>query len=153
MHGEFMQSQQRTEYATALKEALIMRRDGTITYDVDEQLGLIAYSIANWAICDALRRNKLWHSTADDTDFRSEVMSEVCRYFDRVSLDRQPKEILVYLKNVGYHAITDYLKRIRCQKRQHEDVDLSSALLTADFYGRRTYERSALDYDQNITNT
>lgn len=147
-----MLGSQYTEYATALKEALVMRRNGTITFAVDEQLGQIAYNITNWSIRDLVKQQKLWHATADDVDFKSEIMSEVCRYFDKVSLERQPKEILMYLKRVGEHAITDYLKKIRRLKRQHVDVELSSAIIPVDFYGRRTFEDSALDYDQQIVN-
>ena len=58
----------------------------------------------------------------------------------------------MYLKRVGEHAITDYLKKIRRLKRQHVDVELSSAIIPVDFYGRRTFEDSALDYDQQIVN-
>lgn len=127
-----------TEYAEALKEAITMRRNGTITPAVDDQLGLMAYSISRWVICDALRKNKLMHETARDEDFRSQVLLGIIERLDRVDISREPKEIIKYLYMVGRSAIKGYIETNSRQKRQHEDVPVESVVLEADFYGRRT---------------
>lgn len=127
------------EYANALKEALIMRRNGTIPPQIDNQLGIMSYNIANWAICEALKDKTLFPEHVDGSpDFRSEITAKVCLYLDRVNLDREPKEILVYLKRVASSSIRDFIKRINRAKRKHEDVPLEDADLEADFYGRCT---------------
>lgn len=135
-----------TEYATALKEALVMRRNNTIPRAIDDQLGNIAFSIAKWAIGDSLSKNKLWVSQASDEDFAYEICYQVIRYFDRVSLEREPKEILVYLKRVAKSAIRDSIKKVNRAKRKHEEIDIQMSMVTTDFYGNQT-SAIALDYD------
>lgn len=124
-----------TEYAGALKEALVLRRDGTITAQMDEQLGLFIYSIAAWSIGAMVQERKLYHELAEDIDFKSEVVLGVSKYIDRVDLSREPKEIIRYLSMAGRNAITDILKRNSRTKRQHEDVAIQDADITANFYG------------------
>lgn len=123
------------EYATALKEALKMRRDGTIDRATDDQLGLFAYNIAQWAIAASVQKGQLWRSFSSDTDFQSDVLLTVVSYLDKVDLDRQPKEILVYLYRVARSAIRDLVDKATAAKRQHEECDIEGITLTTNFYG------------------
>lgn len=124
------------EYATALKEALKMRREGTIDRATDDQLGLFAYNIAQWAIAASVQKKQLYRSMSGDIDFQSDVLAVVVSYLDKVDLDRQPKEILVYLYRVARSAIRDLVDKATAGKRQHEEVDFDGYVLTTDFYGR-----------------
>ena len=124
------------EYAAALKSALTMRREGTIDRDMDNQLGLFAYNIAQWAIAQSVVKGQLWRSFSRDPDFNSDVLCVVVAYLDRVNLDREPKEILVYLYRVARSAIRDLVKKATAGKRQHEECDIDSATVATDFYGR-----------------
>lgn len=123
------------DYSEALKAALVLRRAGTIPPQVDYQLGLIARSLAEWAIGEAIIEHKLWHELGEDEDFKSNVITAIISYFDKVSLDREPKEILVYLKRVGRSSINDQIDYMNAKKRQHEDVQLDGAIIYSDFYG------------------
>ena len=124
------------EYASALKSALTMRREGTIDRDTDNQLGLFAFNIAQWAIAQSVVKGQLWRSFSRDPDFNSDVLCAVVSYFDRVNLDRAPKEIIVYLYRVARSAIRDLVKKATAGKRQHEECEIESATLSTDFYGR-----------------
>lgn len=124
------------EYASALKSALTMRRDGTIDRDTDNQLGLFAFNIAQWAIAQSVVKGQLWRSFSRDPDFNSDVLCAVVSYLDRVNLDREPKEILVYLYRVARSSIRDLVKKATAGKRQHEECDIESATVSTDFYGR-----------------
>ena len=124
------------EYASALKSALTMRREGTIDRDTDNQLGLFAFNIAQWAIAQSVVKGQLWRSFSRDPDFNSDVLCTVVSYLDRVNLDREPKEILVYLYRVARSAIRDLVKKATAGKRQHEECDIDRATVATDFYGR-----------------
>ena len=124
------------EYAGALKQALTMRRDGTITRAMDDQLGLMAYNIALWAIRNDVKKGLTWPAQAEDPDFQGEIVTGVCSKLDSVSLEKDPPQILLYLYQVARHAIMDFQKRMKRAKRQHEDVDITSVILVSDFYGR-----------------
>lgn len=128
------------EYASALKEALGMRRNGTIDRATDDQLGLFAYNIAQWAMATSVQKGKLWRSFSQDPDFQSDVIMGVVSYLDKVDLDRNPKEILVYLYRVALSTIRDLIDKANAAKRQHDEVDVPEVILTADFYGRNTGE-------------
>lgn len=134
------------EYATALKEALIMRRNGTIDRETDGQLGLFAYNIAQWAIASSVQKGQLWVSFSQDTDFQSDVLLKVVEYLDKVNLDREPKEIIVYLYRVARSAIRDLVDKANAGKRQHEECDVDGITLTTDFYGRTN--GSAFEYGE-----
>lgn len=125
------------EYATAMKEALILRRNGTITRPLDDQLGLFAYNIAQWAISEAILAGKLWRTFAHDEDFQANVLMTVLRYMDKVNLDRRPKEIIVYLKKTARSNIRDQIMAANALKRQHDDVPLDGAVIATDIYGHR----------------
>lgn len=123
------------EWATALKEALMMRRDGTIDRETDMQLGIFAYNIAQWAIASSLKKKQLWVSFAWNIDFQNEVLLKVVEYLDKVSLERTPKEILVYLYRVARSAIRDLVGKANTAKRKHEDVCIDGVTILTDFYG------------------
>lgn len=127
-----------TEYAEALKEALKLRRDGTITSELDDQLGIMAHSIAQWAIASAVKAGKLWRTWSTDVDFQANVLFGVVKKLDSVDLDREPKEIIMYLYRVGRSAIKDQLHYAGAAKRQHEEISLDGIVQTANFYGEPT---------------
>ena len=127
-----------TEYADALVEALRMRRNGTITAELDNMLGQITYSIAHWSIGSMVAKGKLWKDLGNDPDVLSDVVLGVARYLDKVDLDRPSRSVLMYLKKAGDNAIKDMLRYRNAKKRQRDEVDLDSAVIETDFYGQRT---------------
>lgn len=137
------------EYASALKSALTMRREGTIDRDTENQLGLFAFNIAQWAIAQSVVKGQLWRSFSCDPDFNSDVLCVVVAYLDKVNLDREPKEILVYLYRVARSAIRDLVKKATAGKRQHEECDIAAATIATDFYGR--IKGTAYDNDRKET--
>lgn len=126
------------EYASALREALRMRKAGTITPAIDEQLGLFIYNIANCEISSMIVKKKLFRDQANDPDFLSDVVAGVAKYIDRVNTDMDPPAIFAYLRMAAHNAITDIQKKMSRGKRQHEDVELGDAKLVANFYGEAT---------------
>lgn len=142
-----MQLDQLRNYADALKEALVMRRNQTIDAATDRMLGLIAYNITRWAIIDMVKHQKLDLYHSNDPDFFAQCTLMVVTYFDRVKLDMDATGIVVYLKKVAQSAARDQLLSLSCSKRKHEDVDLESVTITADFYGQKSsILETALEY-------
>ena len=127
-----------TEYAEALKEALVMRRAGTIDTATDNQLGVFAYNIASWGIGERVRQGKLPEEYRGDPDIRGEVLAMILPKFDKVELTRTPKEIIAYLARCASTAAKDLRKKETRQKRIHEEVDLEAVVVESDFYGRST---------------
>lgn len=112
-----------TEYAEALKYALQQRRAGSITAELDRQLGHIAYSIASWAIADEVRAGRLWRTHAADEDFKSNVIYHVVRAYDKVDVNRAPKEVLMYIKRCAVNkGVRTQLEYMQAAKRRHESV-------------------------------
>lgn len=140
------------EYASAMKEALILRRNGTIPRPLDDQLGLFAYNIAQWAISEAILAGQLWRTFAHDEDFQCNVLMTVLRYMDKVSLERQPKEIIVYLKKTARSNIRDQIMAANALKRVHEDVPLDGAVISTDIYGHRTGTAYEIESDAERRN-
>lgn len=126
-----------TEYAEALKHALTQRRAGTITHQLDDMLGHIAYSIATWAIADEVRHGRLWRTHASDPDFRSHVIMRVVIAYDKVDVGRAPKEILKYIYRCAVNkGIRTQLESMNTQKRKHEDVPYDECIGgETSFYG------------------
>ena len=124
------------EYAVALKDALALRRIGIIDSEMNDQIGIFCWNIAQWAIARDVKYGKLWRTFSQDADFQSDVCTSVLSYVDKVNLDREPKEILVYLYRVARSAIRDLVKKATAGKRQHEECDIDSATVATDFYGR-----------------
>lgn len=133
-----MQLLRNREYASALREALRMRKDGIITPPIDEQLGLFIYNIANCEISSMIVKKKLYRDQANDPDFLSDVVAGVTKYIDRVNVEMDPPAIFAYLRMAAHNAITDIQKKMARGKRQHEDVELGSLKLVANFYGEAT---------------
>lgn len=133
-----MQLLRNREYASALREALRMRKDGSITPPIDEQLGLFIYNIANCEISSMIVKRKLFRDQANDPDFLSDVVAGVTKYIDRVNVEMDPPAIFAYLRMAAHNAITDIQKKMSRGKRQHEDVELGSLNLVANFYGEAT---------------
>lgn len=126
------------EYASALREALRMRKDGSITPPIDDQLGLFIYNIANMEISCMILKKTLYREQAHDPDFLSDVVAGVTKYIDRVNTDMDPPAIFAYLRMAAHNAITDIQKKMSRGKRQHEDVEIGSVKLVANFYGEAT---------------
>lgn len=128
-----------TEYAEALKVALQKRRDGTITMPMDDQLGHIAYSIASWAVADEVRAGRLWRTHATDEDFKSFVLMNVVKAYDKVDVNRAPKEILRYIYRCAVNkGIRTQLESMNCLKRKHEAVPYDDCVNgEANFWGEQ----------------
>lgn len=124
------------EYAGALKDALALRRIGIIDSEMNDQIGIFCWNIAQWSIARAVKSGKLWRTFSQDADFQSDVCTSVLSYVDKVSLERSPKEILVYLMRVASSAINDRIKRATRAKRRHEECGILEADISADFYGQ-----------------
>lgn len=129
-----------TEYADALKEALVLRRAGTIDPATDDALGTFMYNIAAWGIADRVRQGKLPEEYRTDPDVRGEVLTMIMHRFDEVDLTRTPKEIIRYLSMAASSAAKDLRKKETRKKRQHEEVDIEGVVVVSDFYGRSTRE-------------
>ena len=140
------------EYADALKEALVMKRNGTITEAIDTELGHLLYSVSLWAIAEAIKAKKLLAEVGNDEDFKSDVLCSIVAYSNRVDLNRKPKEIIIYLKKIGRSAIRDKIMYMGAQKRQREDVPLDGVVMTSDFYGEVNGVSYDLEYDDNADN-
>lgn len=125
-----------TEYAEALKAALLDRQAGTITAQVDTQLGLFLQNVTRWAICDMVKKGKLWRTYSTDTDFQSEILLAVCAKLDKLDLNRKAKEIIVYLKKIAQNRIRNYIRDMSRDKRKHDDVELIECDRATDLYGR-----------------
>ncbi|MBO7471014.1 MAG: hypothetical protein J6T78_04020 [Bacteroidaceae bacterium] len=125
------------EYATALKEAIILRQKGTIPRDIDDMLGVFANSITHWVIVDAVKNGRLWLEHSNDEDFQCNVRLGILKQLDKVDTNRQPKEIIKYLFRVGTSAIRDQLLYLNRDKRKHEEIEIESAIVTTDIYGNR----------------
>ena len=125
------------EYAGALKEAIAMRRAGTIDMRTDDMLGHCLYSIAQWAISDYVRTGRLVPETAHDIDFQALVVLKVAEAVNRVDLSRKPKEILAYLKNAAeQEGIKNQLRYMGAKKRNASTVRTMDCDIVADIYGR-----------------
>jgi hypothetical protein len=129
-----------TEYAGALKEALVMRRNGTIDPATDDALGVFMYNIAAWGIAVKVREGILPDEWRTDPDVRGDVLAMIAPKFDTVDLSREPKEIITYLSRCAGTAAKDLRKKLTRKKRQHEEVDIEGVVVVSDFYGRSTRE-------------
>lgn len=126
------------DYAEALKEALKMKRDGNIPPIIDNELGHLLYSVSQWGIAEEVSRGRLWRTLSQDVDFQSDILCSLVVSSGKVDLDRNPKEILVYLKQSVKNAIGMKIRYLNRHKRKHEDVTLEGVVETSDFYGNRT---------------
>lgn len=140
------------EYADALKEALVKRSSGQIGRAEDDVLGIFLYNISRWGVSDCIKSKLLPAERMGDTDLIGEVLVALLSKLPKADLTKTPKEIIVYLFRVARSAARDIRAKETAIKRQHEDVELSSAVLTSDFYGRRINNQVAFDNDRSSDN-
>lgn len=124
-----------TEWEGALKDALIARRDGTISHEVDDLLGIMVSNLTKWGVRDAIRKGTLYVQAQDDIDFMCDMRVALLSKLDRVDLERHPRQIIGYLKRTVDNAIVSRLRYDGRLKRVHEDVSLEDTELAADFFG------------------
>lgn len=134
------------EYAQALKEALVIRRTGSLSHDLDDMLGVIAVSITKWSLLDKVKSGSMTTAQLDDYDFFSTCVCSVVTYYDKVDLSRRPKEILIYLKRVAASAARDQILKENTAKRKHDECDAEGIIQTADIFGN-SLGTLAYDYD------
>ena len=125
----------KSEWASALRDALVMRRDGTLTPELENQLGNMYYNIDRWGIATMVRKGKLIRPTAEDEDFFGEMLIAAIKASDRANLDMDPPAILVYVRNSVINAAKVYLRDKSRLKRQGTLVELSEINLTSDVFG------------------
>lgn len=140
------------EYADALKEALVKRSAGQIGRSEDDVLGIFLYNISRWGVSDCIKSKLLPVERMGDTDLIGEVLVALLSKLPKADLTKTPKEIIVYLFRVARSAARDIRAKETAIKRQHEDVDLESAVLTSDFYGRRIQNQVGFDNDRSNDN-
>ena len=134
-----------TEYADALREAIVAWRDGTIDPQTDSMLGNCLHSIAMWCIADWVRAGKLWAATGADLDFQGHVLMEITVGMTKVDTGLPGKAILKYLYSVGCtNGIHHYIRDTNRKKRKGELVSVEDFTVTADFYGNRTINREPI---------
>lgn len=136
-------------YADALKEALELKRNGTIPAAIDDELGHILYSISQWSIATYVTGGKLWRTWSQDPDFQADILCSIVAYSNKVNLERRPKEILTYLYKIGRSAIRDKIMAANALKRQHEEQSLNGIIEESDFYGERTGVKYEIDTEFN----
>ena len=121
------------DHSQALKDALVLRRNGTITPLLDNMLGLIVYNIARWVVAE---RDVLWR---EKPDVISDLNLKLLMVIDKVDLSRPAPQILGYLRNAARNAHTNMLEAMHCQKRTGELVDIENLPIATDFRGQRIY--------------
>lgn len=122
------------EYAPALKEAIVLRRMGTIDEETDKELGRMCVKVSYWAINEMVREGKLFEEYAKDYDFVMDVAVGVISALSKVDLERTAKEILIYLKRVGRTTAKDRLASMTCKKRTGQVVNIENMQIKTDFY-------------------
>lgn len=140
------------EYADALKEALVKRSAGQIGKAEDDVLGIFLYNISRWGVSDCIKHKLLPAERMGDTDLIGDVLVSLLSKLPKADLTKTPKEIIVYLFRVARSAARDIRAKETAIKRKHEDVDLDSAVLTSDFYGRRIHNQVGFDNDRSTDN-
>ena len=114
-----------TEWASALRDALVLRRSGHLDSEMDAQLGTMYTNVTRWAIATMVTQGKLLRETGLDPDFFSEMLIWAITSSDKADLTKDPEAILVYIKNSVINAAKAYLRSKGRLKRQGTLVDLS----------------------------
>lgn len=115
----------KTEWASALRDALVLRREGRLDTEMDAQLGTMYLNVTRWAVATMVTSGKLIRETGMDPDFFSEMLLCAISASDKADLAKAPEAILVYIKNSVMNAAKAYL-RSKCRlKRQGTLVNLS----------------------------
>ena len=115
----------KTEWASALRDALLLRRSGHLDYEMDAQLGQMYTNVTKWAIATMVTQGKLLRETGLDPDFFSEMLIWAITSSDKADLTKDPEAILVYIKNSVINAAKAYLRSKGRLKRKGTLVDLS----------------------------
>ena len=125
-----------TEWASALRDALVLRRSGHLDYEMDAQLGTMYTNVTRWAIATMVTQGKLLRETGLDQDFFSEMLIWAITSSDKADLTKDPEAILVYIKNSVINAAKAYLRSKGRLKRKGTLVDLSEiAEQKTDLFG------------------
>lgn len=126
-----------TEWASALRDALVLRRSGHLDYEMDAQLGQMYTNVTRWAIATMVTQGKLLRETGLDPDFFSEMLIWAITSSDKADLTKDPEAILVYIKNSVINAAKAYLRSKGRLKRKGTLVDLSEiAEQKTDLFGK-----------------
>ena len=125
-----------TEWASALRDALVLRRSGKLDSEMDAQLGTMYTNVTRWAIATMVTQGKLLRETGLDQDFFSEMLIWAITSSDKADLTKDPEAILVYIKNSVINAAKAYLRSKGRLKRKGTLVDLSEiAEQKTDLFG------------------
>lgn len=125
-----------TEWASALRDALLLRRSGHLDSEMDAQLGTMYTNVTRWAIATMVTQGKLLRETGLDPDFFSEMLIWAITSSDKADLTKAPEAILVYIKNSVINAAKAYLRSKGRLKRKGTLVDLSEiAEQKTDLFG------------------
>lgn len=126
-----------TEWASALREALVLRRSGHLDSEMDAQLGTMYTNVTRWAIATMVTQGKLLRETGLDQDFFGEMLIWAITSGDKADLTKDPEAILVYIKNSVINAAKAYLRSKGRLKRKGTLVDLSEiAEQKTDLFGK-----------------
>ena len=126
-----------TEWASALRDALLLRRSGRLDSEMDAQLGTMYTNVTRWAIATMVTQGKLLRETGLDQDFFSEMLVWAITSSDKADLTKDPEAILVYIKNSVINAAKAYLRSKGRLKRKGTLVDISQiAEQKTDLFGK-----------------
>lgn len=126
-----------TEWASALRDALVLRRSGKLDSEMDAQLGTMYTNVTRWAIATMVTQGKLLRETGLDPDFFSEMLIWAITSSDKADLTKDPEAILVYIKNSVINAAKAYLRSKGRLKRKGTLVDISEiAEQKTDLFGK-----------------
>ena len=126
-----------TEWASALRDALVLRRSGHLDSEMDAQLGTMYTNVTRWAIATMVTQGKLLRETGLDPAFFSEMLIWAITSSDKADLTKDPEAILVYIKNSVINAAKAYLRSKGRLKRKGTLVDLSEiAEQKTDLFGK-----------------
>lgn len=126
-----------TEWASALRDSLVLRRSGHLDSEMDAQLGTMYTNVTRWAIATMVTQGKLLRETGLDPDFFSEMLIWAITSSDKADLTKDPEAILVYIKNSVINAAKAYLRSKGRLKRKGTLVDLSEiAEQKTDLFGK-----------------
>lgn len=126
-----------TEWASALRDALVLRRSGKLDSEMDAQLGTMYTNVTRWAIATMVTQGKLLRETGLDPDFFSGMLIWAITSSDKADLTKDPEAILVYIKNSVINAAKAYLRSKGRLKRKGTLVDLSEiAEQKTDLFGK-----------------
>ena len=125
-----------TEWASALRDALVLRRQGQLDAEMETQLGNMYNNVTRWAIATMVSQGKLFRETGLDPDFFGEMLVWAITSSDKADLSKDPKAVLIYIKNSVMNAAKAYLRSKGRLKRQGILVDLSEiAEQKTDLFG------------------